>query len=139
MHLGTSIPRHKIEFVTLILCCTVSYIFSIMPRPAPIEEMMRISIYGPKRLLDIPNRSEHIMGLLEKEYVGTKPEDPKLKTLQTVLSEFVTSRPAIIREWKSDDLMAERIIRAHLTMKQLDATSSEISAAMTTIIKEEIG
>jgi len=106
-----------------------------MAKPKPIEEMMIKSIYGPKRLLDRPGLSEYVVGLLEKEYVGTKPEDPKLKTLQTVLCEFVTSRPAIIREWKSDDLMAERIIRAHLTMKQLDATASEISAAMTKIIE----
>lgn len=93
------------------------------------------SIYGPKRLLDRHGLSEYVVGLLEQEYVGKKPEDPHLKTLQTVLSEFVTEHPTIIREWKSDDIMAERIIRAHLTVKQLDATASEISAAMTKIIE----
>jgi len=106
-----------------------------MARPAPVEEMVIKSIYGPKRLLDRPNLSDHIVGLLEREYVGTKPIDPRLKTLQTVLSEFITEHPSIIREWKTDDLMAERIIRAHLTVKQLDATASEISAAMTKIIE----
>jgi hypothetical protein len=107
-----------------------------MARPAPVEEMVIKSVYGPKRLLDRPNLSDHIVGLLEREYVGTRPIDSRLKTLQTVLSEFATTdRPTIIREWKTDDVMAERIIRAHLTLKQLDATSSEISAAMTKIIE----
>jgi len=104
-----------------------------MAKPKPIEEMVIKSVYGPKRLLDRPGLSEHVVGLLEQEYIGKKPEDPRLSTIQTILSEYVTANPGIIREWKFDDLRAERIIRQNALKEHIEATSSEISEIMTKI------
>lgn len=98
--------------------------------------MTRKSIYGPARLLNIPNFSEVVVGLLEREHVGNKPEDPRLQTIQTILSEFSTSYPAIIREWKYDELRAESTIRQQLLKQQIEATDNEISVIMTRLVRE---
>jgi hypothetical protein len=111
-----------------------------MARKPANEEMVIKSIYGPARLLNIPHLSERVVEMFEKEYAGTKPENPRIKNLQTTLSEFASSiNPGIIRLYQTNDLVAEGIIRAHLTLKQMnDATDSEIGEVMTKLIKERV-
>jgi hypothetical protein len=138
VYLGTGIPRHEKRFDTLI--CALHYLISyvIMSRPLPVEEMTRRSVYGPARLLSGDNFSERVVALLEQGYLGTKPENPRIKNLQTTLSEFASSiNPGIIRLYQTDDLVAEGLIRAHLILKQMDdITDSEIGEVMTKLIKE---
>ncbi len=100
--------------------------------------MTRLTLYGPKRLLGQPEIKDRIMKWLESDSLCKKPEDPRLSTIQTILSEYITANPALIREWIFDDIRAERIIRQNVLKEQLEATSSEISAIMTKIAKESI-
>ena len=106
-------------------------VFTLSRNP-PSEEMMSRTVYGPKRLLNIDHFSEHIVVLLEREGKAPKPEDPRLKTIQTVISEYVSQDPEILRLWSHDDIKAEQRIRAaRATLDQVEATASEISAVMT--------
>ena len=107
-----------------------------MARNPPLEEMMSRTIYGPKRLLAIDNLSEVVIGLLEQNSPAKKPEDSRLKTYQSLISDVVNEDPRIARIFSRDDVEGEAIIRARLTLKQIDATeqaisASEISAIMT--------
>jgi len=110
-----------------------------MARPAAVEEMIIKSVYGPKRLLDRPNLSEVVVGLLEKDYAGKKPVDPIEKTFQTFVTDYVLpNRPSIIREWKSDDIRAEEVLRALAEGKKIgNVSSSVIGAVMTKLSKGE--
>lgn len=109
-----------------------------MPRPKPLEEMVIRSVYGPARLLNRPGLSEYLVSLAEKDYVGTKPTDPRLATVQTVISEYVSEHPGIKREYQIDDIIAERKLNQELAIKGLQATASEIGEIMTKLIKERV-
>ena len=139
MYLGTAIPRHKKRFDTLICALHTLISYVIMSRPLPIEGMTRRSVYGPARLLSGDNFSERVVALLEKDYTGTVPIDPRLQTIQTKITNAVTEKPSLKQDWLRDDIRCEAFIRANFLLDEFDKaiTSSEISAAMTNIIRGE--
>ena len=106
-----------------------------MARTPAKEEMVIKSIYGPKRLLDRPALSEHIIKMLEEEYTGTKTTDPRKSTIQSTLDQLTSEDPKLKSEYRWNPIEVEEKIRlrfherscaAHETLDQMDAISEII-------------
>jgi len=100
-----------------------------MARTPSTELMVRKSIYGPARLIERAHLSEYVIALIESD-TGGKPIDPHFSSIQSKIGEYVQVDPTLPRRYSLDDLATERIIMMKLALEGLEATASEISAAM---------
>jgi hypothetical protein len=71
-----------------------------------------------------------VVGLLEKEYAGTKPEDPKLKIIQSKIDEWIGEDPALPRKYALDEIATEQYLINKLALEGILATASDVCSAL---------
>jgi len=110
-----------------------------LPRPKPPYEMMNVCIRAPANLVqDLKSRGITELSQVTVEYwrslVG-EPEDPRMKTIQTAISDYAEADPGIVKTYARDDVKGERLIMSHLNSKGIEATASEIGSVMVRLMK----
>jgi hypothetical protein len=127
---------------TLLLVIPALILFE-MARPKPLEEMTNVSIRAPLSLVEeLKGNGTNLTDITVAHWrtLSTVKVDPRAATIQTKLIAAVNEKPSLKRDWQNDDVSCEAFIRAHYLLDEFDRaiTSSEISTAMTKIIKEGI-
>jgi hypothetical protein len=104
-----------------------------MARPKPAEEMTNVSIRAPLSLVEELRGKGTQLSEITVSYwrsLSSTPIDPRFASIQSKIFEYIQEDPALPQKYSRDEEVVERIVMARLLIDKLEATASDISAAM---------
>lgn len=104
-----------------------------MPRQKPLEEMTNVCVRAPLSLVtELRTKGTNLSEITVSYWksLSSSPIDEHFQTVQSKISEYIQIDPSIPRQYSLDDLATERILMFKLALDGIDATASDISAAM---------